>query len=96
MAVADASGQVVRTLTLPPASGAQSFTWDGNTDVGTRAAAGVYTLTPVANVGGAGKSAELLLSGRVSSVTLDTDKNSLTLNTDSLGPIALDKVRSVM
>ncbi len=96
VSIKDASGQVVRTLTLPPASGSQPFTWDGNTDAGTRAASGAYTLTPAANVGGAGQSPELLLSGRVSSVTLNADNNSLTLNTDSLGSIALSKVRSVM
>ncbi len=95
LTIKDTSGQIVRTMSLPADASSENFTWDGGTDAGTRAPAGAYTLDASATVSGKGSTAEVLLSSRVSSVTLGADGTSLTLNTDSLGPIALAKVRSV-
>jgi flagellar basal-body rod modification protein FlgD len=95
LVVTDASGQLIRKMPLSTQEGEAAFTWDGTTDLGTRAPAGNYTLTALANVGGADEQLETQLSSRVGSVTIDPANNSLTLNT-SLGPIPLSHVRRVM
>lgn len=93
--VRDASGQLVRRITLPTAEGLNDFSWDGIADNGSRAAAGRYKLEAVANVGGKSTSLQTLLSDRVSSVTIDAS-NGLTVNTRGLGAHALSDVRRVM
>lgn len=93
--VRDASGQLVRRMSVTPAAGLTDFTWDGVTDNGVRAPAGKYTFAAIANVGGRAESLEPLLSSRVSSVTIHAARG-LTLNTNDLGPRALSDVRRVM
>lgn len=95
LVVTDASGQLIRKMPLSTQQGDSAFTWDGTTDLGSRAPAGNYTVTALANVGGAEQQLETQLSSRVGSVTIDPATNSLTLNT-SLGPIPLSHVRRVM
>jgi flagellar basal-body rod modification protein FlgD len=95
MVVTDSSGQLIRRMPLPTQEGETSFTWDGTTDLGTRAPAGNYTLSALASVGGADEQLETQLASRVGSVTIDPTNNSLTLNTN-LGPIPLAHVRRVM
>jgi flagellar basal-body rod modification protein FlgD len=93
--VRDASGQLVRRMSVTPTAGLTDFTWDGVTDNGVRAAAGEYTFEAIANVGGRAASLEMLLASRVSSVTIDATRG-LTLNTTDLGSRALSDVRRVM
>ena len=93
--ITDASGQLVRTMTLPTGGGLTEFEWDGTTDTGVRAAAGEYSFETVANVGGANYSLETLMSSRVASVTIEAGRG-LTLNTNTLGPRSLSDVRRVM
>jgi flagellar basal-body rod modification protein FlgD len=93
--VTDASGQLVRTMTLPDGEGLVEFEWNGIKDDGSRAAAGEYGVEAVANVGGEIYSLEMLMSSRVSSVTIDAARG-LTLNTTTLGARALSDVRRVM
>lgn len=93
--VRDASGQLVRSMTLPANAGLSDFTWDGARDNGTRAAAGEYTFEAIANIGGQAVSLETLLASRVASVTIDGSRG-LTLNTNDLGARSLGDVRRVM
>jgi flagellar basal-body rod modification protein FlgD len=93
--IRDASGTLVRRMTLPTTAGLNDFTWDGVADNGTRAAAGEYSFEAVANVGGKSGSLEMLIAGRVNSVTIDS-ATGLTLNTSNLGPRSLGDVRRVM
>ncbi|MEO8308305.1 MAG: flagellar hook assembly protein FlgD [Pseudomonadota bacterium] len=95
MVVTDASGQLVKRIPLSSQQGTVGFTWDGTTDLGARAPAGNYTMSAIANVGGAAEQIETQLTSRVGSVTIDPSNYSLTLNTD-LGPIPLANVRRVM
>ena len=44
-AIADAGGAVVRTITLPPASGPSALLWDGTNTAGTPVPDGRYTIT---------------------------------------------------
>lgn len=95
LAITDAAGQLVKRVPLSSQQGTTNFTWDGTTDLGTRADPGTYKMTAIANVGGAAEQIETQLTSRVGSVTIDPKNYSLTLNTD-LGPIALANVRRVM
>lgn len=96
MVVKDASGQVVRNVSFAPTSGSHDFVWDGMDDRGAAAPAGTYTFSAVANVGGTNQALEVLLSGRVSSVSIDASGAGLTLNTAALGTLPLGVVRRVM
>jgi len=93
--IRDANGALVRRMTLPTTSGLQEFSWDGVADNGTRAPAGEYTFEAVANVAGQSGSLEMLMAGRVNSVTIDA-VTGLTLNTSNLGSRSLSDVRRVM
>jgi flagellar basal-body rod modification protein FlgD len=93
--IRDANGELVRRMTLPTTSGLQEFSWDGVADNGTRAPAGEYTFEAVANVAGRSGSLEMLMAGRVNSVTIDA-ATGLTLNTSNLGSRSLSDVRRVM
>jgi flagellar basal-body rod modification protein FlgD len=95
LTVTDASGQLVRKMPLSTQTGLNTFTWDGTTDSGTRAAAGTYHIAAVANVGGANQQVETQMASVINSVTIDPTSHALTLNTD-FGPIALSAVRRVM
>ena len=93
--IRDANGTLVRSLPLPTTGGLQEFSWDGVADNGTRAPAGEYTFEAVANVAGKSGSLEMLMAGRVNSVTIDA-ATGLTLNTSNLGSRRLSDVRRVM
>jgi flagellar basal-body rod modification protein FlgD len=92
-----AAGAVEGSVTIPEgvSTAALVVTDASGQELGERAAAGTYTLTAVAGVGGVNTQLETQVNSRVGSVTIDPTNYSLTLNTD-LGPIALSKVRSVM
>jgi flagellar basal-body rod modification protein FlgD len=94
--VTDSAGQLVRRVTMPATNGTMEFAWDGATDQGTHVAAGQYKLSAIANVGGKNESLPVLLASQVDSVTIDPTSHQLTLNTATLGPIALSNVRRVM
>ena len=93
--IRDVNGTLVRRMSLPTTSGLQEFSWDGVADNGTRAPAGEYTFEAVANVAGKSGSLEMLMAGRVNSVTIDA-ATGLTLNTSNLGSRSLSDVRRVM
>jgi flagellar basal-body rod modification protein FlgD len=94
--VFDAAGQLVRRIPLKTAVGLNDFTWDGTDDLGERLPAGTYSLEVVANVVGKSESLPLLVSTRVSSVTIDPNGFGLVLNTPTLGSVSLSQVRRVM
>lgn len=93
--ITDSSGAVVREIQLETAEGTQNFTWDGLHSDGTQAESDTYDIEAVASVRGETGSLEVLMAGRVSSVSLDATGTNLTLNTASLGQIAMANVRRV-
>ncbi len=95
MVITDASGQLVRHMPMVTQTGLAAFSWDGNTDGGSRAPAGTYKISAVADIGGRNQQLETQMSSKVGSVTIDPTNHALTLNTE-LGPIALGAVRRVM
>jgi flagellar basal-body rod modification protein FlgD len=96
MTLTDASGQVVRHLTLATASGQQAFSWDGTTDTGGQASPGHYKLEAIANVGGANTALPVAVAARVGSVSIDPTGATLTLNTAELGAVALGDVQQII
>lgn len=93
--IKDASGQIVRHIDVGSSAGTHSFTWDGLDDRGVAVPAGTYDLEAVAAIGDTSETVDVLITDRVSSVTIDAG-GSLTLNTAALGPLALADVRRVM
>lgn len=94
--ITDSTGAVVREMTLDTAAGTRAFTWDGLRTGGTPAESDTYDIEAVATVGGQSGSLPLMLSGRVSSISLDASGTHLTLNTSALGAVAMSDVRRVM
>jgi len=93
--ITDSSGSVVREIQLETADGARNFTWDGLRSDGTQAESDTYDIQAVANVRGQTGSLEVMMAGRVSSVSLDASGTNLTLNTAALGPVSMADVRRV-
>ena len=94
--ITDASGQIVHEATVAPHSGTNTFAWNGMKSDGTAAPSGKYDIEAIAATNGSNESLEVMLAGKVASVTLDGAGGGLTLNTPSLGPIPVADVRRVM
>lgn len=94
--ITDSTGAVVREIQLETTEGTQNFTWDGLRTDGTQAESDEYDIEAVATVRGQSGSLEVLMSGRVSSVSIDATGTNLTLNTAALGAVAMADVRRVM
>lgn len=94
--ITDTSGQVVRQVKMVPQPGTNTFMWDGLMENGSPAPTGRYDIEAVANYGTSNQSLDILLAGRVSSVTIDGQGTGLTLNTAALGSLSLSNVRRVM
>lgn len=94
--ITDSTGALVRELEVNPAAGTNTFTWDGTRADGAAVPSGEYDIEAIAKIGGSNESLEVLMSGRVSSVTIDSTGTGLTLNTASLGPVSMNNIRSVM
>lgn len=93
--ITDSSGAVVREIQLETAEGTQNFNWDGLRSDGTQAESDTYDIEAVATVRGETGSLEVMMAGRVASVSLDASGTNLTLNTASLGPVSMADVRRV-
>ncbi|WP_174291451.1 flagellar hook assembly protein FlgD [Sphingomonas bacterium] len=92
--IADASGNVLKTLSLgQQAKGTVSYDWDGTTDTGTTAA-GPFTITVGARNGGSTVAATGLVWAPVESVALSATGDP-TLNVTGIGSVKLADVRSV-
>jgi len=93
--ITDSSGSVVREIQLETAEGTRNFTWDGLRSDGTQAESDTYDIEAVATVRGETGSLEVMMAGRVSSVSLDASGTNLPLNTAALGPVSMADVRRV-
>ena len=95
--VLDAAGQIVRTIDLvSQAPGLARFSWNGNTDAGTTAAPGRYTLRAQTYLNGqASGSAQTLVSAPVESVTLGAGQTGLSLSLRGLGDMPFSAVRRI-
>jgi flagellar basal-body rod modification protein FlgD len=92
--ITDSTGAVVREMTLDTTEGTRNFTWDGLKTNGQPAESDEYDIEAVATVAGQTGSLPLMLSGRVSSVSIVG--TNLMLNTPALGSVDMTDVRRVM
>lgn len=93
------SGELVRTIAMGSQTpGMANFTWDGVSDAGVRAPAGVYEFRAVEkSEQGAGSALEVFMASRVQSVSLGNGRQGggLTLMVEGLGEIDFAKVRQI-
>ena len=93
--VRDANGLLVREIALGAAGeGIQRFAWDGTTNSGARAAAGLYTFTVKATASGREVDATALAVRRVEGVRQDAGTVSLVLA--GLGPVAFADIKQIL
>lgn len=91
--VRNSKGEVVRTLDLGSrASGLQEFTWDGKSESGEEAPAGVYEFKVVSTTGGVEKRLSAMLSGEVQSISTSSSASGLTLSVRGLGQVSFSDV----
>jgi len=96
LVVRDSAGTLVKTQALETGAGLRGFTWDGSTDSGGTAPTGSYKIEVIASVGGKNISLATSVAAQVSSVALDPANGALTLDTDTLGEIAMGDVDRVL
>ena len=92
--ISDSSGRPIHSMDLGPQSaGALAFQWDGTTDSGATAAAGTYSFSVNAVLGGKQVDAQPLSVGQVESVSQGAQ--GLKLNLGALGAVGLPDVRQI-
>ena len=96
LVVRDSAGTLVKTQAMENRQGLQGFTWDGSTDAGGIAPSGAYKIEVIAKVGSQNVSLNTSVAAQVSSVALDPSTGALTLDTDTLGEIAMSDVERVL
>jgi flagellar basal-body rod modification protein FlgD len=96
LVVRDSAGTLVKTQGLDARAGLRGFTWDGSTDTGGTAPSGAYKIEVIAKVGDKSVSLNTSVAAQVSSVALDPSNGALTLDTDTLGEIAMSEVERVL
>jgi flagellar basal-body rod modification protein FlgD len=94
--VRDSAGALVKSQALDARAGLRGFSWDGSTDAGGTAPSGAYKIEVIAKVGDKNISLATSVAAQVSSVALDPATGALTLDTDSLGEIAMSDVERVL
>jgi flagellar basal-body rod modification protein FlgD len=94
--IADAKGNVVRTLQLGPqsAAGVVSFQWDGKDNTGAAVADGSYQFSATAVLGASNSTPTTLSYGLVNNVSLTS--GGVTLGMGTLGNVGLSAVRQVL
>lgn len=94
--VYNSSGLLVRQLELGPQSEGQTgFTWDGLDAQGQRQPPGVYELRAEASTAGVTQAVDLMISGRVSSVSIGGAGEPLSLEIAGLGNMDFSQVRKI-
>ena len=96
LVVRDSAGTLVKTQAIDSRAGLRGFSWDGSTDGGTVAPSGAYKIEVIAKVGDKNVSLNTSVAAQVSSVALDPATGALTLDTDTLGEIAMSDVERVL
>jgi flagellar basal-body rod modification protein FlgD len=94
--VRDSAGSLVKTQAMDNHKGLRGFSWDGSTDAGGVAPSGSYKIEVIAKVGDKNVSLNTSVAAQVSSVSLDPANGALTLDTDTLGEIAMSDVERVL
>jgi flagellar basal-body rod modification protein FlgD len=96
LVVRDSAGSLVKTQSIDTRAGLRGFTWDGSNNEGGTASSGAYKIEVIAKVGDKNVSLNTSMAAQVSSVALDPATGALTLDTDTLGEIAMSDVERVL
>lgn len=92
----DSAGQLVRELSAEQqAAGLIPFTWNGQDENGNAVSQGVYTIKATARVAGEPLALDTYTDARVSSVTLGSAGEGLSLNVEGLGSLQLADVKQI-
>ena len=95
--VFDSAGQLVRQISLGAhEAGPVRFSWDGLTDSGQAAPAGIYSVRANAMVDGQNEAMGTFIQTRVDSVTLGSQPSGLILNLKDIGPVSFNDVRELL
>lgn len=93
--VLDSAGQVVRTMDLgTQPAGLSYFQWDGLDNSGNATPTGRYQFRARVETGTSSQSADMLLVGGVSSVSLGS--NGIQLNLPGMDPVSFSAVRQIL
>ena len=93
----DSSGQLVKTMNLgAQGQGMVPISWDGVTDTGTNAPAGIYQIKALANDNGSTQALGTYVASNISSVTVDSTNQQIMLNTSTGDSIKLSDVKQIM
>ena len=94
--ISDASGALVSQINLGAQSaGMTSFSWNGNTNSGSQAPPGTYTLTAQYAGAASGTAATTLVNGTVESVSMGAGSTGLTLNVAGIGSVPFSSVQQI-
>jgi flagellar basal-body rod modification protein FlgD len=94
--VYDSNGRLVKQLDLGPQSEGQvELVWDGLNAQGQPQPSGVYELRAEAITAGVTQAVEVMVTGRVSSVSLGNTGEALSLEIDGLGSVDFSRVRRI-
>jgi flagellar basal-body rod modification protein FlgD len=97
LGVFDAAGQLVRQINMgAQASGSIPFNWDGLTDDGKAAPAGMYQLKAIAEVDGNPVAADTNIAAKVDSVIMGKLGQEVTLNLGALGRTGISNVKQIL
>jgi flagellar basal-body rod modification protein FlgD len=96
LVVRDSAGTLVKSQAMDARAGLRGFSWDGSTNDGATAPSGAYKIEVIAKVGDRNVSLNTSVAAQVSSVALDPATGALTLDTDTLGEIAMSEVERVL
>lgn len=92
----DSAGQLVRNLTATQQNaGIIPFTWNGLNENGEAVSQGVYEIRATARVAGEPLALDTFTDTRVSSVTLGSAGEGLSLNVEGLGTLKLADVKQI-
>ena len=95
--VFDSAGQLVRQISLGAhEAGPVRFSWDGLTETGQAAPAGIYSVRANAVVDGQNEAMGTFIQTRVDSVTLGSQPGGLILNLKDIGPVSFNDVRELL
>jgi flagellar basal-body rod modification protein FlgD len=93
--IVDANNQPVRTIQMGKQdAGDQLFAWDGKTDAGTAAPAGIYTFSVAATAGGTDVKPVALAGGTVNSILMTSSGPQLSV--PGLGNVNMSDVKEIL
>ena len=96
LGIYDMNGRLIASRSVPTTGDeAGSYVWDGLMDDGQTAPSGYYELRATGDVGGTSTALEVLVAGRIESVSLENAGGTVGLTVTGLGRVDLTAVRHV-